>query len=221
MNTKFSDYEFVLNHPFTGSGSVRTNFSQAFQDLFVLTMLDGKKGGKYLEIGANDPIVLSNSCLLETQFGWKGISLEYQAALVDAFNVQRSNVCYQCDAQIFDWYSAIKRKRWSGQIDYLSVDCEPAQVTFNAAKNLPFDICRFSVITYEHDVYHDDCGAREKSREFFDSMGYQRVVSDVCNGGNPYEDWYVDPQVVPEERWKPFVSSMVEAKDLFVTPLKS
>lgn len=221
MNINYRDYEYVLKHPFTGSGSVRTNHSQAFQDMFVLTMLDGKRDGRYLEIGSNDPIVLNNTCLLERQFGWEGISLEYQAPLVDAFNTQRSNVCYECDAQIFDWYGALRRKRWSGQIDYLSVDCEPAQITFNAMKNVPFDICRFSVITYEHDVYHDDCGAREWSREYFNSLGYQLVVSDLCNGGNPYEDWYVDPDVVPVERWSPFVASMVEAKDLFVTPLGS
>ena len=30
----------------------------------------------------------------------------------------------------------------------------------------------------------------------FKRKGYQRVFSDVSNEGNPYEDWYVHPELV-------------------------
>ena len=38
---------------FTRSETVENNYSQAMQDMFVLTMLDGKKNGIYVEVGAD------------------------------------------------------------------------------------------------------------------------------------------------------------------------
>ena len=35
------------------------------QDIFVLSMLNGKKNGVYVEIGADQPRVISNTYLLE------------------------------------------------------------------------------------------------------------------------------------------------------------
>ena len=40
-----------LRHKFIGAEDIENNFSQAFQDLFVLSILDGKKNGTYVEIG--------------------------------------------------------------------------------------------------------------------------------------------------------------------------
>jgi FkbM family methyltransferase len=50
--------------------------SQLFQDLFVLFFLNGKRNGVFVEFGAADGVNLSNSYMLETQFGWKGILAE-------------------------------------------------------------------------------------------------------------------------------------------------
>ncbi len=50
--------------------------SQIKQDLFVLYSLDFKKSGFFVEFGATNGINLSNSYLLETQFGWNGILAE-------------------------------------------------------------------------------------------------------------------------------------------------
>jgi len=62
-----------LRYKFKDSKKIEKNYSQVYQDMFVLSMLDGKKNGTYLEIGASDPIVDNNTYLLETEFGWKGI----------------------------------------------------------------------------------------------------------------------------------------------------
>ena len=46
------------------------------QDMFVLSMLDGKRNGVYVEIGADKPKIINNSYLLERKFGWRGVSFE-------------------------------------------------------------------------------------------------------------------------------------------------
>lgn len=50
--------------------------SQLQQDLFVLGVLRCKQEGFYVEFGATDGIAISNTYLLETEFGWKGILVE-------------------------------------------------------------------------------------------------------------------------------------------------
>ena len=50
--------------------------SQLRQDLFVLSRLNFKRGGYYVEFGATNGIDLNNTYLLETEFGWDGILAE-------------------------------------------------------------------------------------------------------------------------------------------------
>lgn len=50
--------------------------SQIFQDLFVLFALDHKRDGYFVEFGAADGDFLSNSLVLEQQYGWRGIAAE-------------------------------------------------------------------------------------------------------------------------------------------------
>jgi FkbM family methyltransferase len=50
--------------------------SQLKQDLFVLSCLDFKRNGYFVEFGATNGIDLSNSWLLEKEFGWSGILAE-------------------------------------------------------------------------------------------------------------------------------------------------
>lgn len=61
---------------FDGVDLVAASRSQIGQDLFVLSELNLKKGGYFVEFGATDGLDLSNSYLLEKQFGWTGILAE-------------------------------------------------------------------------------------------------------------------------------------------------
>jgi len=213
MNTKYNEKLDELIHPL----NVKGNFSQAYQDLFVLTMLGGKKNGRYLEIGANHPTELNNTWLLESQFNWQGISVEIDENFQGEFVLQRGNECHLADATDFDWASAIKDKGWKKKrFDYVSIDCEPPNITLKALENLPLDEYRFSVITFESDLYAYGEECRDIQRRILNDLGYQIVARDVANGGNPYEDWWIDPQVIDESTWGPFISHGAEAKSLFI-----
>jgi FkbM family methyltransferase len=50
--------------------------SQLWQDLFVLTELQFKKNGYFVEFGACDGLEFSNTYLLENRFSWNGILAE-------------------------------------------------------------------------------------------------------------------------------------------------
>ena len=52
------------------------SYSQLSQDLKVIEFYNNKEGGFFIEIGASDVIQLSNTCLLETKYKWKGICCE-------------------------------------------------------------------------------------------------------------------------------------------------
>ena len=188
-----------LRYQFSGSQDIENNYSQAFQDIFVLSMLSGKKNGTYVEIGGNHPLVINNSYLLESEFGWRGISFEIIQTAVNFYNSLRKNPCLCEDATTADYKKIFEDNNLPKQIDYLQVDIEPAQQTLNALLQLPHDDYRFSVITYESDIYRDGPDCQEEAMKFLESHGYELVVRNVANEGNPYEDWYVDPQIVDAE----------------------
>lgn len=50
--------------------------SQLGQDLEVIRFYNNKENGFFIEIGASDGLILSNTYLLETQYNWKGICCE-------------------------------------------------------------------------------------------------------------------------------------------------
>ena len=49
---------------------------QIFQDAFVLYVLGARREGFFVDFGATDGLSLSNSYLLETGYGWRGICAE-------------------------------------------------------------------------------------------------------------------------------------------------
>src|SRR6056300_1310548 len=188
-----------LRYKFKNSEKIKKNYSQVFQDMFVLSMLDGKENGTYLEIGAADPVKDSNTYLLESKFNWKGISIEIEEEEVKKFNSLRSNKCIQADGTKVNYEELLKDQ--PEIIDYLQLDCEPAEVTFNILLNIPFNKHKFRVITFEHDHYlNHPADDRESSRSYLESMGYKRVVGDIAPDSNStFEDWWVHPDLVDPE----------------------
>ena len=193
-----------LKTKFTGAENIENNWSQSMQDIFVMSMLDGKRNGVYVEIGADQPRVISNTYLLEKDFDWSGISFELDADKVAFFNTIRKNKCLCEDATLYDYKSLFQKSNYPKQIDYLQLDIDPAEGTLRALKALPLDDYRFSVITYETDVYSSGADIQDEQIEILESHGYQLVAKNVKCEGNPYEDWWIDPAIVSEDIWKPY-----------------
>jgi len=63
--------------------------AQVFQDLFVQFILGDKRGGYFVEFGATNGIILSNTLMLEEHFGWRGILAEPSRQWHDALKKNR------------------------------------------------------------------------------------------------------------------------------------
>ena len=187
-----------LKYKFKDSKLVKSNYSQTYQDMFVLAALNGKKNGTYLEIGASDPEYGNNTMLLEEKFGWTGMSVEILEHEVEKFKKVRKNPIHLGDATKINYWRFIKMSGFSKNIDYLQLDCDPPSVTYDILTKIPFDEYKFAVITYEHDHYADETSSyRDKSRKYLESKGYKLVVSNISPDDNsPFEDWWVHPDLV-------------------------
>lgn len=188
-----------LRHKFPGSRQIEKNHSQVCQDMFILSMLNGKRNGTYLEIGSGDPFWGNNTALLEVMFDWKGIGIEWNEELVQKYRANRRNEIQRVNALEVNYDQLLSKISDSrGVIDYLQLDCEPASTTYEIMTKIPFDKYKFSVITYEHDYFVDVTRKyRDKSRKFLESKGYVLVANDLSPEGKcNFEDWWVHPDLI-------------------------
>ena len=187
-----------LKFQFNGIERIHQNYSHINQDMFVLSILNGKENGTYLEIGSNYPVHRNNTYILENQFRWRGVSVEVVEEYVDAFRAERINPVYLQDALTADYEHLLRENKICFVVDYLSCDIEPPENTFAALKKIPHNKIRFRTITFEHDSYTGGQGpqVREDSRKFLTELGYELIVSDVSYSGDSVEDWWVYPSLV-------------------------
>lgn len=186
-----------LPEPFEEPNTNGSNYSQSFQDLFVLKMCNYKKQGYYLEIGAGDYAHGNNTYLLEKDYDWEGISIDFNKSLVNKFNNYRKNICLQLDATKVNYEELLDGKK---VIDYLQLDCDPANITFEILEKIPFSTHKFKVITYEHDFYNDPTQSfRAKSRELLLHHGYKLFAGNITPDRLeecPFEDWWIHPEFI-------------------------
>ena len=188
-----------LRYKFKGSENIKQNYAQVYQDMFILSILDGKEFGSFLEIGGADPFKGNNTYLLEKEYQWGGISIEYNSNLAKKYRENRKAILLETDALSID-YTSLLQQHYPDQynIDYLQLDIEPAHNTYEVLLKIPFDKYKFAVITYEHDYYVDVTKSfRNKSRKYLQEQGYQMVVNDISpDGKSNFEDWWIHPDLV-------------------------
>ena len=189
-----------LKIKFNGSQLVTNNYSEAMQDMFVLSVLNGKRNGTYLELGSAEYNINNNTYLLESIFSWRGISIELNSDLVKEFNKNRKNICIYADALKLDYEYLIKERLDTNRVDYLQVDLDPASTTLQALEKVIESNIRFSIITFEHDIYNTNGDEKYKAKELLESKGYVLAIPNVCSKHikTQFEDWYIDSQIIDD-----------------------
>lgn len=176
------------------------SFSQAGQDHFVSLALGGKRNGSFLEIGASDAISLSNTYLLEREFGWVGLSVDISfLSKLSFWKAKRKSRLLLGDATKLDYAKYLVKQDFPTTLDYLSLDIEPMTNTLEALRRVLDSGFRFRVITYETDFYDPAASrsqaehVRKVARGLLAEAGYSLVAGDVCATDDmPFEDWWVD-----------------------------
>lgn len=208
------DKKESLRFPIKNIDNIEYNFSQIMQDMFVLSLLNGKTNGTYLEVGAADPFVNSNTALLE-KFGWYGIGIDNNENFVKEYKNHRKNPILLSNANIINYKKLLSHYFPNIDIiDYLQLDIEPCHNTFEALLAIPFDKYKFRIITYEHDYYIDMTKSyRQKSRNYLSSLGYVLLYNDLSTDSNsPFEDWWIKPDLIDTNILDTFLSVPINNK---------
>jgi len=178
---------------------------QALQDKFVLNVLKNKKAGYFIEIGSNHPITNNNTYLLENEYNWHGVMIEYNNSWEHLYKVDRKNSIHIIDdATKIDYRSLFDNNNIPENIDYLQIDLDVTNnSTIDTLIKLDEEVLdkhKFATITFEHDIFRGKQyeKTRTLSRDIFKKRGYECVFEDIQDKvpNLVYEDWYVHPELV-------------------------
>jgi hypothetical protein len=189
-----------------------TKYSQAGQDKFVLSFFSDDYKGSFVDIGCWMPDDLNNTLRLEER-GWFGVSLDIRDLRSDW---QRRNTPFVCDnALTCDYQNLFKSLSMPKVIDYLSLDIEGDGGRYSALLRLFETNCEFKIITIEHDCYRGyEQSERTKQREFLLNLGYVLVCSNVKLSGNPFEDWWINPKYINEDKYQKLISESLSYDEI-------
>jgi hypothetical protein len=189
---------------FDGIENIKKNYSKHLQDMWVLACLNGKRNGTYLEIGAGNPFVHNNTALLETEFDWKGISIEWSAHLAYDFAQRRTNTIINANALDIDFEDLLVKHCMENTIDFLQIDTD--ETSIQVLRNIPFHRYKFNVVQFEHDAYRLGDDIRAEARQIMKNNGYEIVCQNLSFQPNAeYEDWFVHRSIIdniPHELFK-------------------
>ena len=177
-------------------------FSQSGQDQFAYNI--SGSNGTYLEIGAHDPVINSNTFNLEVKCNWNGISIEYDKSFQMSWGdnkLRKNNVVWD-DAFNINYSSLIKQRELPNRLNYLSCDIEPAENTFNILKKIISSKLNFDFISFEHDKYSIGNKYEDLSIEYLKNYNYKVAVKDVYSRNKRYkiyETWFVNNDIDFEE----------------------
>jgi hypothetical protein len=181
------------------------------QERFIIDILNKKKNGHYVELGAAHYSNGNNTWQLEQEYDWSGVSFEIIDSMKDEFNLNRKNPCFG-DALNFNYVDYFEKNNFPKQIDYLQVDIDAGydlygrpvgnnHWTLQGLIAIPLNLYRFTLITFEHDanMYWRNTSIRDAQREILDSFGYSLVQRSF------HEDWWVDSKVIHHGEYRDYL----------------
>lgn len=175
-------------------------YSQSYQDVFVNSIIGDN--GTYIEIGAREPKLMSNTYNLEVNSNWKGFSVEIDQTFkpIWAKCVERKNTVFFDNALTLNYEKSAQSLGFTKNIDYLSCDIEPPKNTYLALKTVLDQDFKFKVITFETDRYRNGEEYENKAHELLTNLGYTLGIYDVyfLNKRKEkciFENWYVSNSI--------------------------
>lgn len=186
--------------------------SQAGQDQWVIEQ-HGTEPGFFVDVGAHDGIVHSNTYALERDWGWVGICIEPNVAAFASLTDSRTAECVCAAASarrgdlrmtgdVIDGHGPTTVKAVTladvlrghvgnvlPHVDYLSIDVEGHELEVLAG--MDFDRYYVKLLTIEHNIYCDGPSRKNAIYEIMAGHGFERVRENVvAEGYGPYEDWF-------------------------------
>jgi hypothetical protein len=144
--------------------------------------------------------------------------VEYEPGCLPLYIEHRPNSIHVInDATQVDYKNVFEANNVPASLDYLQIDLDANNGstirTLQKLDNEIFDTYKFATVTFEHDIYHTNFeNTRLASRDIFKKRGYVCVFEDINNQGtNPYEDWYVHPDLVDMN----YVNNLIENNKQF------
>lgn len=190
------------------------SYNQHGQEIWVREVLNNKKDGFFVDIGAFNGVVDSNSYFLEKELNWKGICVEANPEYYWGLSSARS--CHMINAAVMPYsgyclFQGINTYPTTASshpnavkcftlneildtfnapkdIDYMSLDIEGHE--FDVLSTLDFARWNIHLLTIEHNSYLVGPGKKNLIHNLMTSKGYTRVKEDVLCQFGPFEDWY-------------------------------
>jgi FkbM family methyltransferase len=183
-------------------------------------MLNNKKNGYFLDVGAYDGIKYSNSLLLEKDFDWNGLLIEAHPNNFDTLKNNRKNTLVPYAVSDYNGKIIFENECGTGSkvveknglsidcitfekmfemynvpnyIDYISLDIEGME--YLSLTKFPFDKYKFKLLTVEHNLYMSGSENKEKIKDILLKNGYLIYRENVSHNELPFEDWYINPNI--------------------------
>ncbi len=171
-------------------------YSQIGKYKIILKYLKNKKNGTFVDIGCGFPKYINNTYLLEKYFNWDGISIDlimYQEEDGSKWGDCRNSKLILKDALKINYNLLFEENNLPKNIDYLSIDLEPPDLSLECLLKIPFNDYNFKIITFEVDKNREGDERRIiKSRNFLKSFDYA-LIGSLCSG---QDDVYLHNSIV-------------------------
>lgn len=190
-------------------------YSQAKQDLFVLSFFSENYSGVFVDVGCWMPDRINNTLLLEEN-GWYGVSFDI-TDMSNEWKIRKTPfIC--TNALTCDFKKLFDENLIPKVVDYLSLDVEGNGDRFNALVNVFKSEREFKIITIEHDAWRGYTETeRKRQRDFLNKHNYFLLCSNVAGKRipfNPMEDWWINPKYIDKEEYMVLFSESLSCDEI-------
>jgi hypothetical protein len=140
--------------------------------VFVDAVLEQKRNGTFLDIGCFHHERISNTHFFEIHRGWRGVAVDCESRFEQGWLQHRRQSRFVCsDATKLDYDALLDSSAMPHEVDYLSIDLEPPELSLVALQRVLESSRRFRVITFETDFYRQKA-TQQPSRDLLSAADY-------------------------------------------------